>query len=71
MLPPGAGVVYAQPVSHGDYSNVHPCHLGRCNDVSTEFFFIVYDVWNSTQWKTLYTNMAAQLEVRFVTKQRQ
>jgi hypothetical protein len=33
-----AGVLHAQPVSHAGYSNVHPRHVGRCNDVSTEFY---------------------------------
>jgi hypothetical protein len=35
------GVLYAQLASHAGYSNVYPRHLGRCNDVSTEFMISV------------------------------
>ena len=39
------GVLYAQPVSNDGYSNVHPCHLGRCN-VSTDLhIFYFCDLW--------------------------
>jgi hypothetical protein len=31
------GLLNAQPASHASYSNVHPCHLGWCNDVLRAF----------------------------------
>jgi hypothetical protein len=40
------GVLYSQPVRQTSYSNVHPRHLGRCNDVATQFhIFHFYDLW--------------------------
>ena len=36
------GVLYAQPVSRAGYSNVHLRHLGRCNDVPTEFYIVYF-----------------------------
>ena len=39
-------VLYAKPVNHAGYSNVHPRHVGRCNDVSAEFrMFYFSDPW--------------------------
>jgi hypothetical protein len=38
-------VLYAQPVNYAGHSNVYPHHLGRCNEVSTEFhifYLMVY-----------------------------